>query len=190
MDRRPCPNVSGMRRTPRLVAPALLAALVLTGCLPSGPAATPPPTPDAEPVFASDEEALAAAEEAYSKYLATVDTILADGGSSPERLKPLVAGEIYELELGGFETFVANGWRGTGSTGFEMSLQQYSDLEVLAYACEDISATDVLDQEGRSVVPADRPVHYAFEVGFVVVAGALILETKEPWDGGGVCIQP
>jgi hypothetical protein len=60
-----CPNVSGMRRTARLPLPLLLITLVLAGCTQPDPMPTPPPTPSASPVFASDEEALAAAEEAY-----------------------------------------------------------------------------------------------------------------------------
>src|SRR5690606_919779 len=102
-----CPNVSGMRRTARLPLPLLLITLVLAGCTQPDPMPTPPPTPSAAPVFASDEEALAAAEEAYGKYLETVDAILADGGSNAERLKPLVTSALFEHEREGFATYAS-----------------------------------------------------------------------------------
>ena len=53
-------------------AAGVLVALLLGGCT-GTPAPTASPTPSAsaaEPVFASDEEALAAAVEAYEKYRA------------------------------------------------------------------------------------------------------------------------
>ena len=72
-----------MRRTARLLPLAVLGAALLAGCLPTDPPVTPPPTSDLEPVFASDEEALAAAEEAYGAYLAAADEILSSGGADP-----------------------------------------------------------------------------------------------------------
>src|SRR5689334_7391674 len=139
-----------MRRTTRLLAPPLLAALLLAGCTPSDPMPTPPPTSDAAPVFATDEEALAAAEEAYGKYIATVDAILADGGQNPERLEPLVDDSLYQRELDGFAEFAAAGWRGTGARTFQLTLQRYEGHEVSLYSCEDLSGTDVVDSTGAS----------------------------------------
>ena len=63
-----------------------LLALVLAGCAPDVPAIQVPPTPTVTPLFASDEEALAAAEEAYAAYLAMSDEITSDGGERPERI--------------------------------------------------------------------------------------------------------
>ena len=67
------------------VAGVAIGALLLSGCLPQQPTATPPPEATAAPIFASDEEALAAATAAYAAYLAMSDQILKDGGKDPDR---------------------------------------------------------------------------------------------------------
>ena len=185
MDKAPCPNVSGMRRSPRLVAPAMLAALLLSGCVPSDPTPTPPPTPDATPVFESEEEALAAAEEAYGNYLAVATRIIHDGGADPDRLRPYVAQDIFERDRASFEQFASNGWHGTGDIVYSLTLQQYDDRSVVVYACEDLSATDVLDSSGISVVPADRRTTFSYEVAIDAASGRI--DSKEVWDGEGVC---
>ncbi|MFT4284557.1 MAG: hypothetical protein QM598_06970 [Protaetiibacter sp.] len=175
-----------MRRTPRLLAPPLLAALLLGGCTTPDPTPTPPHTTDAAPVFASDEEALAAAEEAYGKYIATVDAILNDGGASPERLEPLVSAEIYANEVTGFAEIAENGWRGKGATQANLSLQKYDKSELTSYVCEDISGTDILDGDGKSVVKPNRQTLLPYVVTFDLHDHLRILE-KERWDGSSVC---
>ncbi|MGB3413465.1 MAG: hypothetical protein WBA28_01980, partial [Microbacteriaceae bacterium] len=92
-----------------LFALAVLSALFLgTGCSPE--VGLPPvPRPSVEPLFASDEEALAAVVEHYQEYLAVSDEVYADGGANPERLKPYVSAERYEEELSGAQSFQARG---------------------------------------------------------------------------------
>ncbi len=174
-----------MRRSPRLVAPTLLAAVLLTGCLAPDPVPTPPPT-DAAPVFASDEEALAAAEEAYGRYLAVVDAIFSEGGASPERLLAHVSEDVYEQELPGFERIASNGWRGTGSTSFALTLQSFDDATVVVYSCDDVSSTDLLDASGRSIVKEGRLEHVPFEVVFDP-ADEMRIVGRQVWEGSGVC---
>ena len=183
---RACPNVSGMRRTARLPLPLLLITLVLAGCTQPDPMPTPPPTPSAAPVFASDEEALAAAEEAYGKYLATSDQIIRDGGANPERLKPLVAQEIYEREAAGFEILQERGIHGTGNTKFALKLQSFDNDQVTVYACNDYGDTDVVDSSGASVLPSGRDTLKPFEVSFDS-QDSLRLIAIDSWAGGGVC---
>ncbi|MBW4033634.1 MAG: hypothetical protein HIU88_13400, partial [Acidobacteria bacterium] len=57
----------GMRTGRLTLAVAMLLALV--GCVPTGQHAASSPTASLTPVFASDAEALAAAEKAYAAYL-------------------------------------------------------------------------------------------------------------------------
>jgi hypothetical protein len=138
-------------------------------------------------VFASDEEALAAAEEAYGKYLETVALVMADGGREPERLRPFLTEKLFESELTSYEQLAANGWHGVGSYSFEMSPQDV-DLtagNVSVYVCDDRSQIDVLDANGESVVAADRPDRAASEVEFVWT-GSLVISSQTAWDGGGV----
>ena len=175
-----------MRRTARLPLPLLLIALALVGCTPADPMPSPPPTPSEAPVFASDEEALAAAEEAYGKYLATSDDIIRDGGAGPERLKPLVSDAIYEREAKGFTVLEERNIHGTGSTEFSLALQSYDDTRLTVYACNDYSKTDVVDVTGTSVLAPDRDTLKPFEVT-LDPKDSLRLIAMDAWDGGGVC---
>ena len=177
----------------RIAAVTLLAgaALVLAGCVPSGPHATSP-SPSATSIFASDEEALAAAEKAYAAYLQVSDQILADGGNNPERLRPLVTQTVYSDELAGYKEFVQNGWHGVGQTTFyNFSLQSYAGSDpnsiVSAYVCSDLSGTDVVDASGKSVVAANRPSKSPFEVQFALARRALVVSSTNAWTGGGIC---
>jgi hypothetical protein len=177
-----------MRRTASLPLPLLLTALLLAGCTDPSPMPTPPSTPSQTPVFASDEEALAAAEEAYGKYLATVALVLADGGKDPERLSPLVGADLYDRDIPGYQQFAEEGWRGIGKITFTMSAQNL-DLEsgeLNTYVCEDRSGFDVVNSAGASVVPDSRPDRTALEVGLIWDEG-LKIATQEGWEGGGVC---
>jgi hypothetical protein len=179
-----------MRSGPLVVAAALL--LALTGCVPTGtPSASPRPT--ATPVFASDAEALAAAEKAYAAYESVSDQILKDGGANPERLKSVTSSTLYDEELKGFQLTAKNGWHSTGGTTHDhFSLQTYDpgnlDSTVVAYVCSDVSRVDVLDSNGASVVSASRPDRTPFQVTFALRAsGTLVLASDDVWTGGGVC---
>lgn len=175
-----------MRRTAHLSAALLLTALVLTGCTTPTPMPTAPPEPSIVPVFASDEEALAAAEEAYGRFLATSDEIIRDGGAHPERLAPLVSSALYERELAGFSVLTERGIRGTGSTTFVLRLQSFDTSHVTVYACNDYSNTDMVDESGASVLQADRETLKAFEVT-LDPADSLRLIRMDSWESGGVC---
>jgi len=175
-----------MRRTARLPLPLLLLALALVGCTPSDPMPTPPPTPSEAPVFASDEEALAAAEEAYGAFLSATDAVIRDGGSQPERVQKYLSPELYERELAGYEQLVQNGWHGVGSTTFKLVLQYFRGGSVVTYACDDVSQTDVLDSNGQSVVLEGRSERVAYEVEFDA-DNDLVIVRKDVWSGGGVC---
>lgn len=164
----------------------LLGALVLTGCATPTPMPTAPPAPSDSPVFASDEEALAAAEEAYGRYSRVADQILVDGGADPERLKEFVSDEIYATEEPGFLRFASKGWHGVGETYFTLTLQHYDDRQVVVYSCDDVSETDVLDSAGVSVVKPDRTTLIPFEVTFDVEDSMRIVGS-DVWTGGGVC---
>lgn len=147
----------------------------------------PPATPTAEPVFASDEEALAAAKDAYRKYLAVLDAILAEGGVNGERLLDVASSDVLAQEEPGFRDLQSRHLRGSGSTATTVTLQS-ADLmagEVVAYACDDISSTDILDADGNSVVGGPRTTRFAYEVA--MGGRPLIVQSRLPWSGSGVC---
>src|SRR5690554_1538774 len=82
-------------RMPRLatLAATAVAVALLTGCATETPAITPAPDPAVTPVFASDEEALAAAVEAYEAYWYALSEILEDAGSGEERIDEFATAE-------------------------------------------------------------------------------------------------
>lgn len=182
------------RRPHALVAPLLVLAMV--GCTPTTviPPASPP---SAEaPLFASDEEALAAATAAYEEFLAVSSQILQDGGREPERLIPLVSEEIYQTELEGFNEFQVNGWRAVGESELiEADLQQHipggsSNTQVVIYSCIGLAGTDVVSADsGESVIASDRPEVLAFEVAFESnPEGSLVIVEERLWSEAEICV--
>jgi hypothetical protein len=181
-------------RIPRLTPLALVAALalVLGGCVPQDGKATPAPSSSAIPAFATDEEALAAATKAYAAYLAVTDAILMDGGANPDREKEVAVRKQLKDDLAGFAKASKARAHSTGSTKFEKTqLQQYSPARqgkniVVVYLCEDVSAVDVLDANGVSLVSKSRPNRVSYEVTFDASkreANQLLVADKEPWSG-------
>jgi hypothetical protein len=171
------------------LAGAGLIVIALAGCAtPASPLSTPTPSAMHTPVFASDEEALKAATDAYAAYLAMSDTILADGGANPERLKEVASGEALVRADADVKVYSARKLHATGSTHFDsMKIQSYSPL-LSAYVCEDVSGIDVLDAQGTSLVKPDRDTRTPFEVGFEVQAdGRLLLKQRTLWTGTDIC---
>ncbi|MBX3093421.1 MAG: hypothetical protein KF680_02600 [Cryobacterium sp.] len=170
--------------------------LLLTGCVPSEPIVTPVETGVGEPIFASDEEALAAAVEAYVKYLETSDEIGRKGWQSTESLEPLVTDELFAEELAASERLRASGrhQQGSGEVTNHV-LQQYWDLpprtaNVVVYVCVDISSSRIYDSLGLDVTPTDRSDQIALEARLVSHPSEptrLLISGVLPWTGSGVC---
>jgi hypothetical protein len=97
----------------RVAVIAVAVMLLLGACVPEAPVAVPTPT-EVAPVFVSDAQALAAAEEAYAAYLAMSDLIAQEGGRNPERISPFVTEEQLVVELEGFESLSESGARQRG----------------------------------------------------------------------------
>ncbi|HEX7834119.1 MAG TPA: hypothetical protein VF479_01480 [Pseudolysinimonas sp.] len=169
----------------------LLAAAGLAACTPDDPVIPPDPLPSSTPVFASEEEALAAAEDAYGAYLNSADEISAESGKDPERIEQFASGQLLEDALEGFSQLHDKHWRTVGSSTVDSFTEQFVDLAspvVVAYVCVDVSAVDVLDEDGKSVVSPDRPDRQAFEVTFEMGDLGLLPDQRSPWTGGGVCV--
>ena len=185
-----------MRTAPALLVAALVVG-TLAGCVPDDEPVRPDPSPTVEPIFESDEEALAAAVEAYGAYLAVVDEISADGGANPERLKKVATASVYEYELTGFQSYQSESKRTVGTTLVDTVSLQSADLSgysvtgaVAIYACEDYSQVDVLDSDGNSVVAAERKTRWPITVSFDLTgtpSAPLIVAAVEDWTGTDYC---
>ena len=178
------------------VAVVLVAALAATGCAPD-PAAPHTPAPTSTPLFASDEEALAAAEEAYAAYQAVSDAILIDGGTEPERLLAVATEAQYEYEKSGFDEARINQLRSTGGSTFDtMTVRERKPdigdgrLVVSVFFCEDVTAVDILNAGGQSIVDKTRPARFPRIAYFDLVGdekARLLVSAIEEWEGDNFC---
>lgn len=181
-----------------MVAAACVGGLLLgaAGCTAAPKSAPPSPTPTVVPIFANDEEALAAATEAYANYLRVSDEILMDGGQNPERIREFTSTELANSEIDGYLDAQAQMLRSTGGSAFSnLTVQSVASGPgnkhvVTAYVCSEVSAVDVLNGEGESVVEADRPDRTPFEITFDLAesnAPRLVVSSAVVWNGDGVC---
>jgi hypothetical protein len=172
-----------------LAAGAAVILVALTGCIDPTPRVTESPTPSATPVFASEEEALAAAEEAYAAYLKVSDEISADGGANPERLADHVTPDELERAEQRFGDLESSGRRTEGMTVFDStSIQRFDDIELAVYLCLDVEGVRVLNDQGQDVTPLDRPDRIPLEVTFEVNGRkSLLLESSDVWEGTSIC---
>ncbi len=174
----------------------LLASLPLlaSGCSPEAAVPAPPPTADAEPLFASDEEALAAAEAAFEEYLDVSFEVYADGGEDPGRLESVATGSILESDLAQAEQFRAEGLKQTGDpVVLATSLQSYNGgsaetAEVIVYSCLDAFSVQAVDSSGRAIGDPNRQPTVTVENLFVADAeGGLLLSESSLWEDGPEC---
>ena len=179
-------------RTRLLAVLAVVAATALAGCAPAD--ATPPtPTPTLEPVFASDEEALAAAIAAYEAYAEMSQIIGEDGGDDPERIRPFVGEAFAATAIEEFEQLEANSLRLVGAVhvqgGTLAEWGQAGEVFVTAYLCTDVSATRVLNASDVDVTPSDRADHLTLVVEFTGTDDErqLIVESSDLWSGPSTC---
>ncbi len=176
-----------MRILPSIALAAIVVSLV-SGCVPSQPLAyTPAPQPTSTPVFASEEEALAAAVEAYAGYQREVDAALTTYDVS--NLDTVADGEALSAALESVKSFEQSGRRQVGESVTRGESLAQADLLtaelVQIYACLDISATDVLDASGSSTVTGSRPETLSVIVSLEWRAGndVLVVSSEEVWDG-------
>jgi len=175
----------------------MLALLALAAC---APAPTPAPSHTAvatdAPVFASDEEALAAAKKAYAGYLAASDASGSLGSESREVFLALSIGEAQADDRSAETLFDERGWHRTGTTTFDsMSVQsaapnEAGEWEVHTYLCLDVSESDVVDVTGASMSKADRPLRLPLEVAFLTgarIKSNLLVSESRVWPGSNFC---
>lgn len=187
------PRRSPAHRT--AVGAALALALALAGCAVS-PEPEPTPTKTATaPIFASDEEALAAAELAFGEFLALADQISAEGGVEPERIYEVASGDEAEDSLVFFERLRDENTHLEGQTKFDSArLQEVYQADGLTnvsiYLCIDVGDTKVISAEGEDVTQKDRKLRIARTavlVGDGEDASSLRVDRTERWPGDDFC---
>lgn len=150
----------------------------------------PTPPTVVQPVFASDDEALAAAVATYERYLLVSAEIDADGGVGAERLRDLTT-ERYGLDLiAEYRRMRAVGERFTGAATLITArlIEIDRDRTRLTIAmCVDLSAMQLFDEAGAEVERQGDALAQ-FEVMFRSAnATRILLDGSELWDGEPVC---
>ncbi len=142
----------------------VLAAGVLSAC-----ASTPEPT-EPTPLFTSEADAFAAAEETYRAY---VDALNQVDLSDPETFEDVYAwttGDANAGERKSLSTMHADGWAVRGDTLIQsVEVEDFAPTEepiVLLGICTDVHAVEVFDASGESVVSPDRPTAQSSIVAF------------------------
>ena len=170
-------------------------AVLLSGCLPPQPVLAPTPEPTSTPIFASDEEALAAAEAAYGAYSAASDAIAADGGSGAERIAPFVTADWLPKEIEAFKTFGDSGNKQIGTTVLsKFVLQRLDDaggsVSATVYLCADFSTTRFVNTSGVDVTPPGRVDVVALAADLELADAKtmhFLISKTEPWSGASSC---
>ena len=187
------PKRRPLRRRGAALAAAGALALMLTGCV-GAPGAAPTPTPtEAAPIFASDEEALAAAESAYAQYHA-MSSDATSKGKVPAGAENVAVGEALDLVNEAVQNLNSDGLVTVGKPSFSIHELQSNEFDqvhgsvVAFYVCDDLRGVDVVDEKGVSVVRADR----VEDVPYLVVAEGqgevLRVSTKQLWERENFCL--
>jgi hypothetical protein len=189
-------RTDGVWRRRRLLTAVGVGFLLIfgAGCAAEPIAVPTSAAPTPAPAFASDEEALAAATEAYGQFQTMADRIDSDSGRAPERIAPFVSEGFLPVAIQQSDGFRENGSRSIGSTAFVVDAIQHFDYtdpdrtELSLYICDDVSAVDVVDETGASIVSKDRVPVTPFEVKFVLnPSGELVVDARDVWEGDNFC---
>lgn len=189
------PTVACMsRRHSLVVLPLVVLIAALAGC--TGATRIPPPEPSTavEPLFASDEEALEAATEAYEEYLLVVDALLRDPSGDDAQLTTVASGNALVEVSDSLATFIDRGLRFVGQRELvKVELQEvdFSDnnTRIHFYVCESVAGVDVVGPDGESVVEPTRPELTAFEVEVTASQEDLTVVERVVWADPLYCSQ-
>jgi hypothetical protein len=175
------------------MAVAAALALALAGCTEPAPESTPTSSATPTPVFASDEEALAAAEKAYADYLAMSDLIAQEGGANPERMEEVATGDALSGGIADAARYEDTGYRGVGQSVFDhMTLQSWvpgPPATLRVYVCLDVSGTRIVDATGNTVIDTPATPRTPLEVSLErpKQTDRFVVSDSVLWEGANFC---
>jgi hypothetical protein len=182
-----------MRTGSLLVTAALL--LALAGCVPVDSQPSASPSASATPVFASDAEALAAAEKAYAAYESAVDESLRT--SSKTGLDAVATGDALKTARSSVDSFVSSGRTQRGSSQVkDVAAADLSPLTVAGhegvaqiYACLDVSQIQIVDASGSEVSNPGRQTVFPtlVSLSWSKKNQKLLVAEESVWDGKNFC---
>ncbi|WP_280794917.1 hypothetical protein [Aurantimicrobium minutum] len=176
-----------MRVKPLIAVP--LIAIALAGCSTQQPTEeTSTAAAQEQPLFSSDEEALAAAQAAYANYLVVSDQIARDGGANPERLKGLVSTQLFEESADVYKTYKEQSITVEGATSFDsLHIGEISQNSASYYVCLDVGKTKLLNADGIDVTPVGRQSRLPIIFEVRVTNSSATIESSEVWSGRNYC---
>ncbi|MDQ0615900.1 hypothetical protein QF046_003541 [Microbacterium sp. W4I4] len=140
----------------------LLALGMLAACTPE-----PEPKPTKTALFASDEEAFAAAEETYGAYTDALNSTDISDASTFEPVYSWNTGTALASEKEALTLYHAEELTRTGDSTFDsFEPLTASNVEVVVQLCIDVSAVDLLRSDGSSALPEGRLPRAARKVTF------------------------
>ncbi|MCT1476913.1 hypothetical protein [Microbacterium sp. p3-SID336] len=157
------------------IAAALFALLGLTGCSPA-PQPTPSPTPT--PLFASEDEAFAAAETTYREYNDALNQVDPADPKTFEKVYEKTTGDFEDVDRKNLSVMHAEEVVITGTNvviGFRPLDTTPTFDEIHARVCIDVSSVQILDKNGASLVDPGRTPVYVAEITFVRERDALAI---------------
>ena len=168
-------------------------ALALSGCS-DQPA--PPPTQTVQqtaaqpaatntPMFASDEEALAAGVAAYQRMLDTQMRVLGGDRSAVSEYPSVMEGEYLELLTDEAQKFSEQGYVAYGSPQTRdarlQSVKSGSKTSVVFYICLDMNNVKFKDSQGQPVKETTKPRNYTMVVTTNGTMEQLKVSRVEKW---------
>ena len=139
-----------------VVAFALAGSIV--GCTPQS---TPSPAPSSSSsTLSSDAEAFAAAEATIRRYIDASNAVQLNDNASIEAFLALSTGTQHSFDQDRLENYRSKGYIVSGATRVirvERDAVNTADEVVTLGICLDVSAVEVRDSSGNSVIAPDRP---------------------------------
>ena len=171
----PTSSASSLHRSVRLSAVAAAAIAFLVGCSP-----TPSPTPTPTAIFASQDEAFAAAEQTYQDYNDALNNVDLTNPKTFDTVFSYTTGEFEATDRENLSAMHAKHLEITGANrvvGFLGLRVDEKDERVEARVCVDVSEVNIVDRSGASYVDPDRADVYVIDVTFVVEHDELVIQT-------------
>src|SRR5690606_2554377 len=141
-------------------------ALVIAGLVGCTPA--PEPEPTKTELFASDEEAFAAAEETYRAYMDASNATDLSDAQTFEAVYDWNTGSALSAEKEALTLYHAEKLRRVGEGSFDnFEPTSATDDEVIVHLCIDVSDVDLVRADGQSAIPGGREPRVARKVTFV-----------------------
>ncbi|MGO1849571.1 hypothetical protein [Microbacterium sp.] len=172
----------------------IAAALGALGVLALVVACAPETEPDPEPTgFATEEEALEAARETFESYVEATNAVdFSDLDTAEQAYEWLTKDALASAKQAYTESHAERTTRSGDSkiTLVELREATLEPIELTVDACVDVSEVDVVDQNGESIVSADRAPIQAMQVQFVSSASTstgLAISTTSGREGDPPC---